>query len=130
MTSSHNQAGRTYAIEFGGAMVAYAVVLIIAITVLNANPHGAWRPFVAVAPVIPAIFGVLAFVRFLRRMDELQRRIQLEALGLSFAATAILTFAYGFLEFVGFPAVNFVWVFPVMIMIWGLGLAVAARRYA
>ena len=130
MTSAYNRAGRAYAIEFGGAMVAYAVVLVIAITVLNAYPHGAWRPFVAVTPVIPAIFGVLAFVRFLRRMDELQRRIQLEALGLSFAASGILTFAYGFLELVGFPQISFIWIFPAMVMIWGLGLAIAARRYA
>lgn len=129
MASSSKQAARDYAIQFGGAMAAYAVVLVIAITALNAYPQAWWRPVVAVAPVIPAIFAVLAFMRFLRRMDELQRRIQLEALGLSFAASGILTFAYGFLELTGFPQVSLIWIFPGMIMLWGLGLVVATRRY-
>ncbi len=128
MASSSNQAARAYVIEFGGAMAAY-VVVIFAITVLNAHPQAAWRPFVALTPVIPAIFVVVAFVRFLRRMDELQRRIQLEALGLSFAVSGILTFAYGFLELTGFPQVSLIWIFPGMIMLWGLGLVVATRRY-
>ncbi|HUY75181.1 MAG TPA: hypothetical protein VMV29_00305 [Ktedonobacterales bacterium] len=127
--SSYKQAGRAYVIEFGGAMAAYVVVLIVAITILNANPHAAWRPLVALAPVIPACFAVLAFVRFLRRMDELQRRIQLEAIGLSFAVSGILTFAYGFLEMTGFPHLSLIWIFPGMIMLWGLGLAIASRRY-
>ena len=129
MASSYKQASRAYLIEFGGAMAAYAVVLVAAITVINAHPQAAWRSLVALAPVIPAIFAVFAFVRFLRRMDELQRRIQLEALGLSFAVSGILTFAYGFLELTGFPQLNLIWIFPGMIMLWGLGLVVATRRY-
>jgi len=129
MASSYKQASRAYLIEFGGAMAAYVVMLIVAITVLNAHPQAVWRPLVALAPVIPAIFAVFAFVRFLRRMDELQRRIQLEALGLSFAVSGILTFAYGFLELTGFPQLNLIWIFPGMIMLWGLGLVVATRRY-
>jgi len=126
---TYKQASRAYVIEFGGAMGAYAVVLVVAITIINANPHAGWRAVVALAPVIPAGFAVLAFVRFLRRMDELQRRIQLEAIGLSFAVSGILTFAYGFLELVGFPHLSVIWVFPGMIMLWGLGAAVASRRY-
>jgi hypothetical protein len=62
-------------------------------------------------------------------VDELQRRIQLEAIGLSFAATGILTFAYGFLEDVGFPRLSFIWILPLMVMLWGLGLGLASRRY-
>jgi hypothetical protein len=59
------------------------------------------RALVAVSPAVPTIFALLAFLRFLTRMDELQRRIQLEALGFAFGVTAILTFAYGFLENAG-----------------------------
>ena len=89
-------------------MLAYCVVLIVALTLLQNNPHAPWRIPLALAPVIPAFFALLAFMRFLGRMDELQRRIQLEAIGLSFGATAILTFAYGFLQLVGFPSVNWI----------------------
>jgi hypothetical protein len=87
------------------------------------------RALIAVAPVVPTIFALFAFVRFLGRMDELQRRIQLEALGFGFGATAILTFAYGFLENAGLPRLSYIWVLPAMVALWGIGGAVAARRY-
>lgn len=124
-----NTAARTYVIQFGSSMLAYCIVLIVALTLLQNNPHAPWRIPLALAPVVPAIFALLAFMRFLGRMDELQRRIQLEAIGLSFGATAILTFAYGFLQLVGFPPINWIWILPGMVMLWGIGGAIAAARY-
>ncbi len=124
-----NKAGRAYVIEFGSAMLAYSAVLIVSVTLIQRDPQAPWRYVVALAPIVPAFFALLAFIRFLGRMDELQRRIQLEAIGLSFAATGILTFAYGFLEGVGFPKLSFIWILPLMVMLWGLGLGLASRRY-
>lgn len=125
-----NRAGKAYVLQFGGSMLAYVVVLLISISIINQNPTAPWRFALALAPVIPAFFALLAFVRYLGRMDELQRRIQFEAFGLSFGATGILTFAYGFLENVGFPQINLIWVLPLMIALWGIGVAIASRRYA
>jgi hypothetical protein len=110
-------------------MALYAIVIVVSVALLKAQPHAAWRVPVALAPVVPAALGVAAFVRLLGRMDDLQRRIQLEALGLAFGATSILTFAYGFLEGVGFPHLSWIWIFPFMVALWGLGLAVASWRY-
>jgi hypothetical protein len=62
-------------------------------------------------------------------MDELQRKIQLEAVVFGFCGTALLTFSYGFLENAGFPHLNWIWIFPLMAALWGLGQAIAARRY-
>lgn len=123
------QATRAYAIEFGSAMAAYAIVLIVSITLVQNNPQAAWRVPVAVAPVVPAFFALLAFVRALGRMDELQRRIQLDAIALAFGATAILTFTYGFLQNVGFPAISWIWIVPGMMVLYGLGSAFSAWRY-
>lgn len=122
-------AGRSYVKEFGGAMAAYVIVLPISITVLEANPGGWWRVPMALAPVVPAIFMVWAFVRFLGRIDELQRRIHFEALALAFGGTALLTFSYGFLENAGFPHLSMIWVLPLMAALWGLSAALASRRY-
>jgi hypothetical protein len=122
-------ASRAYVVEFGGAMLLYTVVIVASVTLLKAQPHAAWRVPVALAPVLPAALGVAAFVRFLARMDDLQRRIQLEALGLAFGATGILTFAYGFLEGVGFPQLSWIWLFPFMVALWGVGAGVASWRY-
>lgn len=121
--------GRKYGIEFAAAMVAYAVVLVVSITLLNRYPSGAWRIPVALAPMIPASFIPFIVVRQLGRMDELQRRIQLEALGFAFAGTAVLTFAYGFLQNVGFAAASWFFVWPIMAVLWLMGLAWSTRRY-
>src|ERR1700738_1150051 len=97
-------ANRIYVREFLTAMAAYAVVLILSVTLINARPASAWwRMPLALTPVIPAIFAMVAYIRALGRMDELQRRIQLEALAIGFGGAGILTFSYGFLENVGLP---------------------------
>lgn len=125
-----NKAARDYVVQFSAAMAAYVVVLIVSIiTLQHVTLALPWRVLIAVAPVIPTLFALVAFLRFLGRMDELQRRIQLEALGLGFGAVGILTFAYGFLENVGLPRLSYIWIFPALIAFWGIGTGIAARRY-
>jgi hypothetical protein len=122
-------AGRRYLAEFGTAMTAYVVVLLGTAWVLNAFPEASWRYAVAVLPVLP-IFGVLwAVRRSVARMDELQRRVQLEGVAFACVGTGVLTFTYGFLEGVGLPHLNWTWVLPLMFALWGVGTALAGRRY-
>ena len=124
-------AGKQYQREFFSAMAAYVVVLIVSISLINISPSNAWwRIPLALLPVIPAIFGIIAYMRFVSRIDELQRRIQFEGLAFGFGVAGILTFSYGFLENVGFPHINLLWVFPLMIALWGIGTGIAARRYS
>ncbi len=124
-----NKATKSYMIEFGGSMLAYTIVLIVALLVIEANPHAPWRYALVVAPVVPICLALWAFLRALGRMDELQQRIQLNAIGFSFGATAIITFTYGLLELVGLPSLSAIWVLPLMVALWGIGGAVAAWRY-
>ena len=116
-------------LEFALAMIAYLMFLVGSVTVLQANPDASWRYFVAVVPVAPAALVLLLFVRRLARMDELQRRIQTQAFGFSLGATALLTFAYGFLEGVGLPHLNWTFVLPLMAILWGVGTAIFTLRY-
>jgi hypothetical protein len=126
-----DKAGRTYLAQFIGTMTAYVIVLLASVLILRSfpDPEALWRIPVALLPVVPAIALIMAFVRHLRVMDELQRRIQLEALAIGFGGTAVLTFGYGFLQGVGFPLLNWTFVFPLMIGLWGIGVAIAGRRY-
>jgi hypothetical protein len=124
-----NKAAGTYVVQFSVAMLAYVVVLIVSLPLLNALGQSPWRIPVALAPVVPALFGLFAFLRFLGQMDELQRRIQLDAIAFGFGMTAVLTFAYGFLENAGFPHVSWIWILPLMLFLWGIGNALAAARY-
>lgn len=124
-----NVAARVYIVQFLSAMGAYVALLLLSVYLLQNNPDAPWRGVVAALPAIPACLGLLAFVRYLGRMDELQRRIQLEAIAFATGATAIITFTWGLLENAGFPHLSVIWVLPLLAILWGIGTGVAARRY-
>ena len=126
----HKAAYRLYLKEFSLAMAAYVVVLLVAVTLINISPSSAWwRIPLALSPVVPVIFAMIAYMRFVSQLDELQRRIQFEALAFGFGSSGILTFSYGFLENVGFPHISWTFVFPLMIAFWGICAAIASWRY-
>ena len=116
-------------IEFGLAMLAYLMVLVGSVTVVQANPAADWRYFVVVLPVAPAGFVIWLFVRALSRLDELQKRIQMQAFGFSLGTTALVTFSYGFLEGAGMPRLSWTYVLPLMAVLWGAGTAIFTWRY-
>ncbi|MGN4050794.1 hypothetical protein [Pseudomonas sp. SM4] len=120
-----------YYLEMGAALVLYVLVLSLSLiasqSLLDANIF--LRSVVALAPILPAGLMCWAIVRNMRRMDEMHLRIQFEALGFAFAASALLTFSYGFLENVGAPHIPWTCVWPVMGLMWIVGLQIARRRY-
>jgi hypothetical protein len=125
---SQQTAARAYTREFGLAMAAYVIVVLVSIKLVGGLDQPI-RTLVALTPLIPAALALVAYLRFLGRMDELGRRIQLEALAFGFGAAGMLTFAYGFLENAGSPELSYIWVFPLMIALWGVGGAIASYRY-
>ena len=125
---SQAAATRAYTREFLIAMAAYVVAVLVTVRLTPDIDPAIRAPFVLI-PLIPSAFALCPYVRYLGRMDELGRRIQLEALAIGLGAAGMLTFAYGFLENAGFPQLSYVFVFPVMIFLWGFGGAIAARRY-
>jgi hypothetical protein len=111
-------------IEFGLGMLAYLMVLVGSVTVLQANPgDAAWRYVIALLPVVPAAVTVWVIVRALGRLDEIQKRIQVQAFGFAIVSTALVTFGYGFLEGVGLPHLNWTFVLPMIAALWGIGTA-------
>jgi hypothetical protein len=116
-------------INFGFAMLAYLMVLVGAIIAVQANPGAPWRYYVAVLPAVPAAIGLVVFVRALMRLDEVQTRIQLYALGLAVGAVALVTFGYAFFEGAGLPHMPPAYVLPLMGIFWGVGTAYFSWRY-
>jgi hypothetical protein len=111
-------------------MIGYIVVLFITLTTLKTmSPDNPLRYLLALLPVIPVLFGFVAYLRYVRQLDEMQQRIQLEGVAFSLGVTGILTFALGFLETAGLPPFGMIWVFPMSILLWGAGVALASRRY-
>jgi hypothetical protein len=116
-------------IEIGLALLAYMMLLVGSVTILRANPDASWRYVVALVPVVPAALVLFLFARRLAQLDEQHRRIQTEAFGFAVAATALLTFAYGFLEGAGMPHLNWSYILPLMAVLWGVGTAIFTFRY-
>ena len=120
---------RKYLLEFGCALLGYLIITHFSILFLKGNPDSSWRIPIALTPIIPLVFALIAVLRGIRRMDEMQSRINFEAVTFAFCTAILVSISYGFLENVGFPSVNWIWGGVGMIALWGIGLMFARRRY-
>lgn len=87
---------------------------------------------VALLPVAPFIWMLWEIIKGVRRMDELQQRIQLEALSIAFPISLILLMTLGLLEIaIKLPPEDFSYrhVWMMLPLFYFIGLAMARRRY-
>ncbi len=91
---------------------------------------GALSYLVAVAPTAVAAGTVLAYLRFLREADELQRKIQLESIAWGFGIGAVFMMSYRLLERVGLPPMDTSDPLVVMMLTWGIASLFLSRRYS
>ena len=87
----------------------------------------AWA--LTIVTIVLIAISVRAYVVFLRGADELLRKIQLEALSLSFGAVAIFMLGWRLLERLGAPKLDVDDPFLVMTVVWALGQWYGFRRY-
>ncbi|MDE2934174.1 MAG: hypothetical protein OXS47_09960 [Chloroflexota bacterium] len=120
---------RSYNREMILGFVVYGVLVAISSFVVDANPDAGWRYAIAPLPMIPAVFMVMAYVRYFRSADELQQRIGLESLAFAFGGTFIVTFTYGFLDIAGLHRISWIWVWAVMATLWIIGGFLARKRW-
>lgn len=87
----------------------------------------------AITPVVPIIYFLKAYVRYLSECDELIRRIELEAIGLSTMVVALLFLSLSLLGHAKIIALdgNYVanWAFPLLCLFYCLTRWLASRRY-
>lgn len=121
---------KQYLIELGSAFALYAALLVGAAAVERAiEPTGTLKLAINLAPMLGAFAAAWAILRGLWRMDEMQRRIQFDAIAISFLGTALITFGWGFAEGAGLPHLRAFAVWPIMGTLWGIGSLIAIRRY-
>ncbi|RBM04571.1 hypothetical protein [Novacetimonas cocois] len=121
---------KQYLIELGSALALYAALLVGTAVIERAiEPTGALKLAINLTPMLGAFAAAWAILRGLWRMDEMQKRIQFDAIAISFLGTALITFGWGFAEGTGLPHLRAFQVWPIMGTLWGLGLFVAQRRY-
>lgn len=95
-----------------------------------------WLPY---GVTIVGVFGtsilgivtILAHRRFLRETDELQRKIEVEALALAFGVGLVGGLTYWLLAVRGgVPAKDFIYVFAAMIITHPIGVLMGRRKYS
>ncbi|TMJ17768.1 MAG: hypothetical protein E6G94_01465 [Alphaproteobacteria bacterium] len=121
---------RRYIIELTGGLALYAALLVASNLIDDAyHLTGNARIALALTPMIGAAVAAWAVMRGIWRLDEMQRRIQLDAIAISFLLTALLTFGWGFAEEAGAPRQSAFMIWPLMAVGWLLGVLIARRRY-
>ncbi len=113
---------RQYVIGFGMAMLGYVVTLVGSILVIRSADLTGWPAgLVSLTPLVPALFGLKAYVDRFRSLDEFQRRIVSEALLWGAGIVGFAAFGYGFLEgAVEVPQISLIWVMPALVAVSGL----------
>lgn len=127
-------AGRRYLRALWPIMVGYSLTLFLSIWLVKRGIESVpLRAVVAVLPVLPIALLMRAALRYLREIDELQRRIETEAIGIASLLVSLLFFAGGLLQKAKVvdidAAVAMIWVFPLLCAIYGIAKMVLARRY-
>jgi len=121
---------RHYVVRMLVGFAAYAATLVASQKMLaNHLDSVTARVLLSLAPMLPAIFICCVIVRSIAELDEMQRKVQFEALALAFAGTALITFGYGFLEGAGLPKLSMFAVWPLMASLWVGGVIFGNVRY-
>lgn len=125
---------RRYLREFVPPMVGYIATIMASVWLLKSITEPALRAAVALAPVPFIALTMRAVVRYIRDTDELQRRIEVEAVSIATALVSLGYFAAGLLQsakVIDVPAsAAMIWVFPLVCAAYGVAKVVISRRYA
>jgi hypothetical protein len=87
------------------------------------------RVWIGLLPAVPAMLVILAMVRRVARLDELQRRIELEAIVVASLLVGMASFVVGFLVEAHVIQISIISVFPTMICVYAFAQTWAAWRY-
>ena len=113
------------------------VALAVAALVLGASWIGRGYPLRSAPRILAGLIKVAAFlwltlevIRSIRRLDELEQRIHVDALAIAGTITVIGVGSWGFLEKAGLPAVEWSkWILSMLSVGWALAVVWIGRRY-
>ena len=123
-------AAKIYLRSFGLSMALYMVAVFGVNSFLIMETLPQWQSaLLALIPMVPVLFAVRAVLVFSRSWDELQKQQAMEGFLIAFILVGVGTFSYGFLEGVGFPALQTIWIFPMLIAAQGIGRFYVMWKY-
>ena len=116
-----------------------AATLVYLVSLWLLKHHQAWSPAariaVTLAPLLPGIFYLRALLKSFWQMDELQRRIQIEALGFAFVGTVIVLTSINVCTAEGVRLVDYPTglgiggVYLTVFLLWSVGVSISTFRY-
>ena len=125
---------RTYDRRIMIAMGAYVAVFLA----VWPQARGAADPWLkglyALTPVVPLLYVIWQMAQRILQSDELEQRTHLIGLGIATVVVSIVSIVAGFLAAANVmtlegTSVVLVWIFPLLMIAYGLGRSHAARRY-
>ena len=124
-------AQRRYIREFFPAMAAYVLLLFASPALLQHVHSAALTVLIVLLPVVPIAFVVRAMVRLVLASDELERRLQLEAISIASMSVGLLSFAAAFLRDAGLLPIHnpLMWVLPALFAGYGIANWWVRRRF-
>lgn len=114
------------------APVAVLAAFVSRLLLRDPDLTGLPRLMVTLLPLLPGLLYVYAIWRWMCGLDEMQRRIQFEAVSFAALAMLFLALTLDLLQLAGFvPNLHFGWegYFAFTFFLWTAGLAFANRRY-
>lgn len=127
-------AGRRYVRALWPILIGYALLLFASVWLIRHGIGSApLKALVALMPVLPLVLMVRVALRYLREIDELQRRIETESIGIASLLLSLLYFAAGLLQLAKVVSIDagaaMIWVFPLLMLAYGIAKFLAVRRY-
>ena len=114
--ASERSTSRRFLLELGIGMLGYLVALAATVIWGHLDGTSPWRFAWALLPVIPMLWIVIVLLRHIRRIDEYQRFLLLQGLGVGFGVAMIASITLGFLAIAGLVVPIMGWI------IFGLGM--------
>jgi hypothetical protein len=124
---------RRYQRQIAVTMGAYVLVMLVWKRLLDAVDATWLKVFIALFPAALVCWVMRAFVQYVRDLDEMQRRIELESGAIAALLVSAVYLAAGFLQSAKLihvaagPALIFV--FPAMCLLYGVSKIFVSRRY-
>ncbi len=119
------------ALRAGGAILAWAICFAGSSQLLKRDllPEGPVQLLIAAIPTVFGVLVLMAYSRFIREADELQRIVQLRALALGFGGTFLAISTYAICERLGAPKADLADAITVMAVLYSAGTIFGWRRY-
>jgi hypothetical protein len=110
-------------------LILYIGLLALVVSWVPEHQSSPWRYMIALLPMIPGVFIVRGLMRVVSKLDEMERRILLEATAFGFAFTLFWLLSQGLLGLAGVPQPNGIYVAGAMSLVLVIGKIFGNWRY-